>query len=196
MNSTLCFGGSFNPIHKGHIICAKAVATNIDAGQVMLIPSGCPPHKPKSADLAAAGDRLAMCRLVAAEDSLFQVSDMEIRRAGPSYTLETARELRRMGMDSIHWLIGADMLNFLPMWHEPLQLLKEVNFIVVARPGFTFDWTGLPSPFQVLRDHVIEAPLVDVSATEIRRRVQVGESIDELVPAAVADYIRAHRLYA
>ncbi len=195
MNSTLCFGGSFNPIHNGHLVCARAVAAKIDAGQVMLIPSGCPPHKRAAADLAAAEDRLAMCRLVAAADSLFQVSDLEIRRDGPSYTLETARELRRMGMQRVNWLIGADMLNFLPNWHEPLELLKEINFIIVARPGFVFDWSGLPAPFQVLREHVVEAPLVNVSATEVRRRVRAGEAIDQLVPAEVANYIQSHHLY-
>lgn len=195
MVSTLCFGGSFNPIHNGHRICARTVAHQLDLKAVLLIPSARPPHKAATADLAAAGDRLAMCNIVAAEDRLFQVCDIEIRRSGPSYTLDTARELRQAGMEKVSWLIGADMLNFLPQWHESLQLLKEVNFVVMARPGFVFEWTKLPAPFQVLRDHVVEAPLIDVSATEIRRRVRAGEPIDELVPPAVARYIEEHCLY-
>ena len=193
--STLCFGGSFNPIHNGHLACARTVASKQNFDRVLLIPSGLPPHKPAAADLAAAEHRLALCRIVAAEEPLFQVSDLEIHRGGPSYTLDTVRELRRRGLENVSWLIGADMLNFLPLWHEPGKLLQEVNFIVIARPGFAFEWSALPPEFQVLREHVIEAPLIDISATEIRRRVRTGESIDKLVPAEVARYIEAHRLY-
>jgi len=195
MVSTLCFGGSFNPIHNGHLTCARTVAHELDAKSVLLIPSARPPHKPEAADLAAAGDRLAMCKLVAAQEPLFQVSDIEIRRNGPSYTLDTVRELKRLGMQKVHWLIGADMLNFLPKWHQPIQLLQEANFVVMARPGFEFEWSSLPEAFQILRDHVVEAPLVDISATAIRHRVREGESIAELVPPAVARYIEELRLY-
>jgi nicotinate-nucleotide adenylyltransferase len=137
-----------------------------------------------------------MCQLVAAVDPLFSVTDVEIRRTGPSFTVDTARELRRQGMDPVNWLIGADMLNSLPRWHEPLALLQEVNFVVIARPGVDFDWSSLPQPFQALRSHLVEAPLVEISATEVRRRVRALESIDALVPAAVAAYIQTHRLYA
>jgi nicotinate-nucleotide adenylyltransferase len=193
--STLCFGGSFNPIHNGHLTCARTVATELDFRRVLLIPSGLPPHKPAAADLAAAEHRLAMCRIVASADSLFHVTDLEIRRRGPSYTIDTVRQLEREGLTKVNWLIGADMLNFLPMWHEPNQLLKEVNFIVIARPGFAFEWASLPEEFQVLREHVVEAPLVDISATDIRRRVRAGESIAGLVPEGVAAYIDQHQLY-
>jgi nicotinate-nucleotide adenylyltransferase len=98
-------------------------------------------------------------------------------------------------MKPVNWLIGADMLNFLPMWHEAGKLLEEVNFVVIARPGFRFEWGLLPKEFQMLREHVVEAPLVDVSATKIRRRVQAGESIAGLVPAGVEAYIDRHQLY-
>jgi nicotinate-nucleotide adenylyltransferase len=193
--STLCFGGSFNPIHNGHIACSRAVALAKGFDQLLLIPAGCPPHKPAAADLAAVKDRLAMCRLVVAEDPLFAVSDIEIRRTGPSYTIETVRQLRAEGLLEVNWLIGADMLNFLPKWREPDALLREVNFVVMARPGFEFDWTHLPEPFQKLRKHVVEAPLVDISATEIRRRARKGKSIEGMVPDSIARYITDHRLY-
>ena len=191
----LCFGGSFNPIHNGHLVCSRTVAQKLGFSQVLLIPSARPPHKPVAADLAAAEDRLAMCRIVAAEDPLFQSSDLEIRRHGPSYTINTAHELRQMGFDRVNWLIGADMLNYLPKWHEPLRLLEEVNFVIIARPGFAFDWPSLPEPFRALRQHLVEAPLVDVSATEIRRRVCARETIGAMVPLSVARYIEEHRLY-
>ena len=193
--STLCFGGSFNPIHNGHLTCARTVAAKLDFDRVLLIPSGLPPHKPAAADLAAAEHRLAMCRIVASADPLFQVTDLEIRRGGPSYTLQTARELKSFGMTTVNWLIGADMLNFLPMWHEAAKLLEEVNFIVIARPGYPFEWTTLPKEFQVLRQHVVEAPLVNICATEIRRKVRAGESIAGLIPSELETYIHQHHLY-
>src|SRR5438874_10001193 len=112
---TLCFGGSFNPIHNGHLICAQAVAQKAGYDRVLVIPSAQPPHKP-TADLASATDRLAMCKLAVQGRDLFEISDIETRRAGPSYTLDTARELRRAGLNDIHWLIGADMLLYLPKW--------------------------------------------------------------------------------
>ena len=195
MDSTLCFGGSFNPIHNGHVICARAVAEQLDFDRVLLIPSAHPPHKLAAADLAPAADRLGMCLSVAADDPLFQVSDFEIRRGGPSYTIDTVRQLKDGGMKSVNWLIGADMMNYLPKWHEPLRLLEEVNFVVIARPGEEFAWSSLPDAFQALRAKVVEAPQVDVSATDIRRRVRAGEAIDSLVPSPVARYIEAHRLY-
>ena len=195
MTSTLCFGGSFNPIHNGHLTCARTVAEKSGFKQVLLIPSGTPPHKQAAVDLAEANDRLAMCHIVAAADPLFHETDIEMRRSGPSYTIDTVRELRGDVSEKVNWLIGADMLNFLPNWREARRLLDEVNFIVIARPGFVFEWEKLPAEFQVLKTHVLEAPLVDVSATEIRQRVRAGQPIDSMVPPAVARYIETHRLY-
>src|SRR5687767_1888001 len=110
----LCFGGSFNPVHHGHLICARAVAEIGGYDRVRLIPSRQPPHKPAAPDLATPEQRLKMCQLAVEGSSLFTVDDIELRRAGPSYTLETARELSRQGMKIVHWLIGADMLRYLP----------------------------------------------------------------------------------
>ena len=126
----------------------------------------------------------------------FNVDDLELKRTGPSYTIDTARELRRRGWPEVWWLVGADMLNYLPHWHEPDALLREVNFLVLQRPGIELRWDDLPPRFQHLRQNVVAAPLVDVSATEIRRRVRAGEPIDDLTPPPVAQYIRDHRLYA
>jgi nicotinate-nucleotide adenylyltransferase len=193
--STLCFGGSFNPIHNGHILCAKAVAQTRRFEKVLLIPSARPPHKAAAADLADSADRLAICRLVAADDPTFHVDDLELRRNGPSYTIDTARELKRRGFSQVNWLIGADMLNGLPTWHEPLALLQEVNFVIMNRPGQTIDFSMLPPPFRELQSHLVDAPLIDISATEIRRRVREGKSIDTLVPPAVVKYILDHHLY-
>ena len=136
-----------------------------------------------------------MCRLAVEGDPLYTVDDVEMRRSGPSYTIDTVREFRRRGWPSVSWLIGADMLNFLPHWHDPYALLAEVDFVVMARPGFDFDWQQLPEPFHKLKKNVVEAPLIDISSTEIRRRVARGEPIDGLTPPEVVDYIHAHGLY-
>ncbi len=191
----LVFGGTFNPIHYGHLRCAQAVAEREDFDRVVLIPSAQPPHKPDTADVAPAADRLAMCQLAAEGNELFEVCDIEMRRGGPSYTIDTAQELLRQGWETVHWLIGADMLLYLPKWHRPLKLLSEVDFVIMARPGFTIDWSLLPGEFRQLQKHVVEAPLVDISGTDIRHRIRAGEPIDHLVPEAVAQYIGDRRLY-
>jgi nicotinate-nucleotide adenylyltransferase len=193
----LCFGGSFNPIHYGHIRCAQAVARSCAYERVVLIPTGQPPHKPGATDIGPAQDRLAMCRLAVGNDPLFEVSDIETRRGGRSFTILTVRELLASGWpEPIHWLIGADMLLDLPNWREPAALLASVHFVIVARPGWTLDWNRLPPEFRHLQNNVVEAPLVDISASEIRRRVRAGESIEGMTPPVVVDYIRAHHLYA
>ncbi len=190
------FGGSFNPIHYGHLRTSEAVARLAGFDRIVLIPSAQPPHKPISADLATPPDRLAMCQLAAGENpNLFSVTDLETHRPGPSYTLDTARELRLRGMKSVNWLIGADMVRILPQWHQAQKLLEEVNFIIVARPGWSFDWETMPPEFRVLNKQVVEAPLIDLSATEIRRRIRAGESIDGLTTAPVVSFINQRGLY-
>jgi nicotinate-nucleotide adenylyltransferase len=136
-----------------------------------------------------------MCQLAIAAEGLFEVNDLELGRTGPSYTIDTVRELRRRGWDRVAWLIGADMVAHLPKWHEPLALLREAELVVMARPGWSFDWESLPEPFRGLCANVVEAPLVDVSATALRQRLATGRSIRYLVPDAVAEYVAAHGLY-
>ena len=191
----LCFGGSFNPIHCGHLICARHAAERLGFSSVALIPNAQPPHKPDATDLAAAPHRVRMCHLAVANCDGFEVNDLETKRTGPSYTIDTARELKRQGWDKVSWLIGADMVRNLPTWHEPDALMAEVEFVVLARPGWAFDWETLPAPFRKLREHVVEAPLIQISATEIRRRVASGLSIDFLTPEPVVRYIRETGLY-
>jgi nicotinate-nucleotide adenylyltransferase len=188
--------------------CAAAAAEARGFDAVVLIPSAQPPHKPFAEILAPADDRLAMARLAAdfVNNSLpsddqsglahFEVDDLEMHRPGKSFTLDTVRELRRRGQSSVTWLIGADMLNYLPKWHRVDELLREADFLILARPGIELHWNSLPAEFQHLRGNVVPAPLVDISATEIRRRVRERQSIDDLVPTPVARYIVDHRLYA
>ena len=191
----LCFGGSFNPVHNGHLIVSRAAADAAGFDRVVLLPSAVPPHKLRQPDMADADDRLAMCRLAADATPGFDVDDLEMRRPGPSYTIDTARELKRRGWTSVNWLIGADQVPKLPAWREPEALLREVEFVVIARPGWSFDWESLPREYQFLRERVVQAPLVNISATDIRRRVAASEPIDDLVPPAVARYVERKGLY-
>jgi nicotinate-nucleotide adenylyltransferase len=191
----LCFGGSFNPIHHAHLLCARAVAEARGFDRVVLIPSALPPHKLQATELAPPQDRLAMCRLAVGEDPLFEVNDLELVRSGPSYTIDTVRQLRRSGWDHVSWLIGADMVSILPQWHEPLQLLREAELVVMARPGWSLNWDALPEPYRALREQVVETPLMDISATTIRRRVAAGRSVRYLTPDAVCDHIARRQLY-
>jgi nicotinate-nucleotide adenylyltransferase len=192
---TLCFGGSFNPIHHGHLICAQAVAEAAGFQRVLLIPSGQPPHKNELTNMAAASHRLAMCRLAITADPLFEVDDIEVTRAGPSYTLTTVRQFRERGWQEVVWLIGADMALSLPTWHQSVTLLAEVKFLVMARPGSVLDWNALPAQYQSVAAGMVMAPQIDISSSDIRRRVASGRSIDYLTPPAVVEYIRAHGLY-
>jgi nicotinate-nucleotide adenylyltransferase len=192
----LCFGGSFNPIHHGHLICARFLAETARFDRVVLIPCAQPPHKPEAFDLADPAHRLAMCRLaVAAEPALFEVEDIELRRAGPSFTIDTVRQLKQRGWADLSWLIGADMLAGLATWHRCQELIAEVNFVVIPRPPWQFDWPALPAEYRHLQRNVLPAPLVDISATDIRRRLAAGLSIAYLTPPAVIEYIQTHGLY-
>jgi nicotinate-nucleotide adenylyltransferase len=193
---TLWFGGSFNPIHHGHLACARAVAEACGFARVVLVPNQQSPHKAGVANIPPAADRLAMVRLAVARDPLFSVDDLETARPGPSYTLDTVRTLAARGNPVVHWLIGADHVASLPQWHEADTLLAATSFIVMARPGWTFDWSALPLPFRSLQQRVVTAPLLEISSTDLRRRLRQGRSVRYLTPDPVIQYIQERRLYA
>ncbi len=137
-----------------------------------------------------------MCQLAAAgQPDFFDVDDVELQRTGPSFTLETVRELRKRGMDEVCWLIGSDSVPQLPTWRQPEQLMNEARIIVMGRPGTVLDASHLPVAFRRLADEIVTAPLIDISATDIRRRVQARRSIAYLVPESVEKYILHKCLY-
>ena len=195
MREKICFGGTFNPIHQGHLICARVAAEAVGAKTVVIFPAGQPAHRASPADLAPAADRLEMCRLAIAGINGFEIDDRECRRPGNTYTIDTARELKRDGWPEVAWLVGADMFNTLHAWREADALLREVRFIIMARPGTQFAWDKLPPAIRNLKPNVVDVPQIDISATEIRRRVGIGLPIDFFCPPAVCRYITDHRLY-
>jgi nicotinate-nucleotide adenylyltransferase len=169
---------------------------------VVFVPARVPPHK-QSVPLTDARHRLAMARVAIAGIAGFEVSDAELGRTGPSYTVDTvSAELARLGEGAeIFFLMGADQALELHLWHNVRKLAGLCTLVPVTRPGFVLDRlddlaTHLPAGVvRKLKSAAMEIPPVDVSSTEIRRRVRAGMSISELVPPAVEEYIHAHNLY-
>jgi nicotinate-nucleotide adenylyltransferase len=190
-------GGTFDPIHAGHLAAAKA-ATDCEAlDRVLFVPAAQPPHRP--AAVASAEQRLEMCRLATAGEPRFEVSDVELNRAGPSYTVDTLAELRRLNPDDELFLIlGWDAARLFPTWRRPGEVRKLASIVVVGRPGSDAPDQANLEPAGLAGDRVSIClePTPDVSASEIRSAVAAGKSITGKVPASVEQYIAAHSLYA
>lgn len=195
-------GGTFDPIHLGHTIVAEEAAKHIDAEKVFFIPAKRSPLKvlfPQASD----NDRLAMIALVIAGNKRFELSDCELERIEPSYTLETVRQFQTdYGSGaSIYWLIGADSIGELPYWYEIGRLIDECNLCVMYRAGFAVpDFTRFTAILgagrtEKLQRNIIQTSLIDISSTEIRNRLATGRDVTDMLNPQVADYIRKHRLY-
>ena len=192
-------GGTFDPIHNGHIIVAEEVRARLDLAEVLFVPAGQPWLKEDSPILAAE-HRVQMIRLAIAEQPYFKLSTMEIDRAGPSYTVDTITELQaQLGAgDELFFILGWDSLAQLPQWREPSRLIKACRLVAVPRPGYSLpDLNSLEAAIPGLsrRLTLLEKPEVDIDATEIRNRVAQGLPIGHLVPEPVDEYIRKHKLY-
>lgn len=197
------FGGSFDPIHFGHLISARAVAEHFELPRVFIIPAARPPHKLND-KLTQVENRLAMARLAVEGDPLFEVSDVETLRPGPSYTIDTVGYFRgRLGPAvELFWIIGADTLPDLVLWHRVADLLAAVRIVAAARPGWrTPDLSALrakvgPAVVDRLVADCCVTPEIDISATDIRHRIQSRRSVRYLMPERVVSYIETHGLYA
>jgi nicotinate-nucleotide adenylyltransferase len=196
------YGGSFDPIHHGHLISARSLAERLDLERVFLIPAARPPHKPH-VQLTGIEHRLAMARLAVDGDPLFDVLDIEAHRAGPSYSIDTVDQLRSsFGPDAeMFWFIGGDTLPELPMWHRVRELVGRVTIVTATRPGWRSPGLGLLAEAvgepaaRALLDHCLATPSIGISASEIRSRCAAGKSIRYLTPANVERYVVSHRLY-
>jgi nicotinate-nucleotide adenylyltransferase len=190
-------GGTFDPIHLGHVAMAEAAADCAGLDRVLLIPANVPPHR--AAATAPARDRLAMVRLAAAGHPRLEVSDIELRRPGPSYTLDTLRALaRERPRAELHLLLGWDAARDIRAWHGPDEVLRLARPVVVSRPGYTVPTerdlasAGIEPTWAILCD----VPTPDVESTDVRRLLLDGGSLAGLVDPAVEAYLRNHRLYA
>jgi nicotinate-nucleotide adenylyltransferase len=203
-------GGTFDPIHNGHIAAAEAAERALDLNRILLVPSRIPPHRQDPVG-AGAEHRLAMAELAAGERPGWSASRIEIDREGPSYTYDTLAELRQQFPGTqIFFILGADAFAEITTWSRYPAVLDLANFVVVSRPGITLDslCERVPSAFPstslrasslessaTTRVIPVESPTPDVSSTEIRRRIRARESLAGLVPDSVASYIQTHRLY-
>jgi nicotinate-nucleotide adenylyltransferase len=191
-------GGTFNPPHLGHLICAQEAHRQLKLDRVILMPAGRPPHKPSLEGEPGAEHRLALCRRAVDGDSRFDVSDLEVIRDGPSYTVDTLGQLTSLMPDSeLFLIVGGDVAAGLPSWHEPERVLSLATLAVAKRRGTTR--ASIDQALSGLqggeRAEFFRMPGIGISSTEIRQRVQLQQPIKYLVPEPVASYIDEHRLY-
>jgi nicotinate-nucleotide adenylyltransferase len=184
------FGGSFDPVHLGHLLVAQAAREELGLDRLFFIPAAQSPFKPDSKPTSAAS-RLRLLRLALAGKPWCEIDEQELHRGGVSYTIDTVRDYaRRFPEAHLLYLIGGDHVPKLPAWREADELARRVEFVAVPRPGQAE--TPFPKPFQ---GRSLKGFPLGVSSSQIRARIQAGEPIDQLVPAAVAEAIRGTGLY-
>ena len=192
-------GGTFDPVHVGHLIIAEEVRARLDLAEVLFVPAGQPWLKINNV-ISPAEHREEMVRLAIADEPSFKLSTMEIERAGPTYTVDTIAELSsQIGAgDKLFFILGWDNLIQLPQWHEPSRLVKMCRLVPVPRVGYSSpDLDSLEAAVPGLSQSIImlDTPQIEISSSEIRDRVARGLSIHHLVPEPVDRYIKEHRLY-
>jgi nicotinate-nucleotide adenylyltransferase len=205
-------GGTFDPIHFGHLDAADAARTALSLDEIVLIPAHDPPHRPID-PRATAYQRFALVSLAVADRPACRVSDIELLREGPSYTADTLRSLHAEGWlaSQLFFILGTDAFAEIATWHDFPSFLDLSQFVVIARPGTTIDTAVAHTPElrsrvcapppggaideRSTRVFLVESDTRDVSSTEIRERLAAAQPIDDLVPAAVARHILKHHLY-
>ena len=196
-------GGTFDPVHYGHLVIAEEVRATLDLSEIIFIPAGQPPHK-AGHSISGTHHRLTMLELALASNPHFRISLMEVERTGPSYTVDTLRTMRdQLDADvALSFIIGWDSLEELHTWYKASDILTHVTHLVaVRRPGYEEDQAynnilerRLPGILQRLL--VVQAPQLEISATDLRQRVVEGRPIKYQTPEAVETYIKEKRLYS
>ncbi|MBT9176951.1 MAG: putative nicotinate-nucleotide adenylyltransferase [Firmicutes bacterium] len=193
-------GGTFDPIHLGHLVTAETVRHRFGLQQVVFVPTGRPPHK-RGEDVSSAEHRYVMTFLAVVSNPEFGISRIEIDRLGYSYTFDTMLALGEMyGPDcELYFITGADAMRDIHTWHRAPELLTLCHFVAASRPGYTLCDYMAQTDIERFRQsghiHLVEVPAMAISSTGLRRRVRAGEPIRYLVPEAVENYIYEHRLY-
>jgi nicotinate-nucleotide adenylyltransferase len=181
-------GGTFNPAHLGHLILAEEAREKLGLDKIIFVPANLPPHK-DNGDIAPASLRLKMLKLSIKGNKHFYVSDIETKRQGRSYTIDTIKEFKRKyPSDELYFIIGSDLLKYLDAWKDLNEINKLVKFVVATRPGYPLE--KIPAYIQTL---VIRA--IDVSGFEVRRCIKENKSFRYLVPEAVFNFINRKKLY-
>jgi nicotinate-nucleotide adenylyltransferase len=192
------FGGTFDPIHIGHLILAEEAWSQLELDAVYFVPVGDPPHK-QARCIASIAHRLSMVEIATAPVDYFGVSRVDIDRPGPHYAGDMVRLLQaELGPAAeLFFLMGMDSLRDLPTWHDPTQLLAYCRIVALCRPGAQPDWATLEDALPGLRKRVIllDMPELEISSSGLRIRIQAGRTIRHQAPPAVEAYIRKHGLY-
>ncbi|CCO07907.1 nicotinate-nucleotide adenylyltransferase [Desulforamulus hydrothermalis] len=199
MQKICLMGGTFDPIHYGHLVVAEEVRQKFNLPKVLFIPAARPPHKTDQ-DITDATHRVNMVRLAVASNPYFAVSTLEVARQGLSYTIDTVRQIKQLYQtEKIYFITGADAVLQIINWKEAAQLLSMCTFIAATRPGYNLN--NLQSSLASLPQDIIErilpleVPALSISSSDIRQRVREGRSIKYLLPEAVEAYIFKNRLY-
>ena len=186
------FGGTFNPPHMAHLMAAEGVRDQLKLDKVLFVPAAIPPHKQKE-NIVPVKHRLEMVRLAIRGNRYFEISDVELHRKGPSYTIDTVREMRRSYPDDeLLFIMGIDLLTEFDTWKEPDMILEECRLVAMNRPGFDL---AVIDKDLLMRVELVNVPSVDISSTNIRRRVKSGRSIRYLVTQDVEEYIHRNSIY-
>ncbi len=195
------FGGSFDPVHQGHLLLAECCREQAHLDEVWFVPASIPPHK-QTWQLSAAEHRVAMLELACAGHAPFRVSTLELDRGGVSYTVDTLATIRETHPgDELYLLLGGDAIRDLPTWREPRRICELATPLIVRRPPFAEpDWSALSSlltaqQIETIRQPSVEMPQLDISSRDLRRRVSEHRSIRYQTPRAVEKYIETHGLY-
>lgn len=187
-------GGTFDPIHIGHLVAAQCACEQAGLDEVWFMPTNVPPHK-AHAPYASAEERFKMVSLAVESHPYFRPLDIELRKGGISYSIDTVKLLRQEH-PGIHfsYIIGADMVQYLPKWYKINELVRLISFIGLKRPGYILDVEDLPEDVQ--RSLILaDMPLIELSSTQIRSRIAKGRSIRYLVPDRVYEYIEENGVY-
>ncbi|HJF85623.1 nicotinate-nucleotide adenylyltransferase [Megamonas hypermegale] len=188
-------GGTFDPIHVGHLMIAEAVWDEYKLEKVLFIPSANPPHKHDV--MTSARHRFNMTLLATCSNPHFEVSSIEMDRTGPSYTIDTIKALKKIYGDDtdFYFIIGADCIHELPSWHKIDELLKICKFIATKRPSYKLDLSIIAKEFSDYNIQLLETPELEISSTDIRQRIKKGYSIQYITTEQVQQYIRKEELY-
>jgi nicotinate-nucleotide adenylyltransferase len=195
-------GGTFDPVHYGHLVIAEEVYAALQLTEMVFVPAGQPPHK-TNVEITAAEHRLKMLALAIASNPHFTISRVDLDRPGPSYTVDMLQLLRKLWGEhtAIYFIIGGDSLEDLLSWHNPSGILEQLTHLVaVRRPGHSesetyYDWLETRLPGIMQRLLVVDAPQFDISATDLRQRVSEGRPIKYQTPESVESYIVQYGLY-
>ena len=192
-------GGTFDPVHLGHLVLAEVARDQLRLDRVLFVPAGDPPHKQEQLKSAAC-HRRAMTELAIAANDCFELSPVDLERPGPHYSTDTVRLVRSsygVASEDCFFVVGGDSLEDLPAWHRPAELVRLCRLAVAPRPDYRPDMAVLEQHLPGLSARLdwLQMPALDISATDIRGRVREGRSIRYQVPDSVRQYIEQHRLY-